>query len=61
MKSDKTKRDSVCTLFLYRTKECRIPYYRCSKCGFETSPMKYKHCPECGRRVIAVEDRTIWQ
>lgn len=59
---EKTKKDNgKCVLYMYRTREFHMPYYICNKCGFETTPNKVNYCPDCGRRVIAVEDKTLWQ
>ena len=55
----------VTTFFIYETAHFRIKYYKCGKCKWcmEESPMAWgmHFCPYCGRRILAMEDKTICQ
>lgn len=55
----------VTTFFIYETQYFRIKYYKCGKCKgcMEESPMAcgMHFCPYCGRRILAMEDKTLWQ
>lgn len=55
----------VTTFFIHETEIFRIKYYQCGKCkgSMEESPMACgKHfCPYCGRRILAMEDKTLCQ
>lgn len=46
----------------------KIPFYKCGKCGGIIECGEgggnidhYKFCPICGRRILAVEDDTLWE
>ena len=47
------------------TTHFKIPFYKCGKCGglieYEEWHNYFKFCPVCGRRILAVEDDTLWQ
>lgn len=53
----------VTTIFIYETAHFRIKYYKCGKCAglMEENPMAcgMHFCPYCGRRILAMEDKTI--
>ena len=57
----------VTTLYREETAIFNIPYYKCSKCGDVIecgdggSIDHYKFCPICGRRIKAMEDKTLCQ
>lgn len=43
----------------------KLPFYKCGKCDslfeYEEWRDKFRFCPCCGRRILAVEDDTICQ
>ena len=47
------------------TTHFKIPFYKCGKCGglieYEEWHNYFKFCPVCGRRILAVENDTLWQ
>lgn len=58
----------VTTIHRKETEIFKIPFYKCGKCGGLITCDDcgggidhYKFCPICGRRVLAVEDDTLWQ
>ena len=55
----------VTTFFIHETAHFRIKYYQCGKCKglLEESPMGcgMHFCPYCGRRILAMEDKSLWQ
>lgn len=55
----------VTTFFIHETPHFRIKYYQCGKCKgiMEESPMGcgMHFCPYCSRRILAMEDKTLWQ
>lgn len=55
----------VTTFFIKETAHFRIKYYQCGKCKgcMEESPMAcgMHFCPYCGRRILAMEDKTLCQ
>ena len=53
-------------LYKEETEIFKIPYYKCRKCGYVIECGSgiidhYKFCPVCGRRIMAMEDKTICQ
>lgn len=54
----------VTTIHRKETEHFKIPFYKCGKCGglieYEEWHNYYKFCPICGRRILAVEDDTLW-
>lgn len=38
-----------------------VMYFQCSKCGGVQFDAPSKYCPHCARRVIATEDKSLWQ
>lgn len=55
----------VTTFFIKETAHFRIRYYQCGKCKgcMGESPMAcgMHFCPYCGRRILAMEDKTLCQ
>lgn len=37
-----------------------IMYFQCSKCDGVQFDIPDKFCPHCGRRIIAMEDMSLW-
>lgn len=53
------KKPERTVMHIKETAHFRVRYYVCGKCSgiCQEPPMRF--CPECGRRVIAIEDDTI--
>lgn len=55
----------VTTIHRKETTHFKVPYYKCGKCGglieYEEWHNYFKFCPVCGRRILVVEDDTLWQ
>lgn len=50
-----------CVIYKKCTDILHIPYYQCSKCSGTAMEAPQRYCTWCGRRIIAMEDKTIWQ
>ena len=48
-----------CVMYQVKSPTAAVAYFKCSKCENIQFDIPGKYCPNCARRVIAVEDMSL--